>query len=125
MNTKEKALLRRVFEISSMVVSNVNERNIDHIKSLLEKLEKDLTEITRASATESRPIWRNFSNMTEEEIRREFSNIKKYPDLKSIKFAVKGFLEMRKVSKVKTRETLVEHIIAAYRKREHIGKLGR
>jgi len=71
------------------------------------------------------PIWEKFSAMTEEEIRREFADVEKYPDLTSIKSAVKGFIELRKVSKVKTRETLIKHIINAYKKGEFISKIGK
>lgn len=125
MDKKERALLRKIFEISSMVASNINEKNVDSIRSLFEKLENDLRTMIKQPAVKTLPIWRNFPNMTEDEIRQEFSNVEKYPDLNSIKAAVKGFLEMRKVSKVKTRETLIKHIIAAYRKRQYIGKLDR
>lgn len=123
MDKKERALLRKIFQISSMVASNINEKNVDSIHSLFEKLENDLRTMIKQPAVKTLPIWRNFPNMTEDEIRQEFSNVEKYPDLNSIKAAVKGFLEMRKVSKVKTRETLIKHIIAAYRKRQYIGKL--
>lgn len=125
MDKKERVLFRKILEISSMVASNVNEKNVDNIRSLFEKLEIDLKNIIKESAVKALPIWRNFANMTEDEIRQEFSDVEKYPDLNSIKLAVKGFLEMRKVSKVKTRETLIKHIIAAYRKRQYIGKHGR
>ena len=125
MDKKERVLLRKILEISSMVASNVNEKNVDNIRSLFEKLEIDLKNVIKESAVKVLPIWRNFPNMTEDEIRQEFSNVEKYPDLNSIKLAVKGFLEMRKVSKVKTRETLIKHIIAAYQKRQYIGKHGR
>jgi hypothetical protein len=125
MDKKERALLRKIFQISSMVASNVNEKNVDNIHTLFEKLENDLKTMIKEPLAEALPIWRNFPNMTEDEIRQEFSNVEKYPDVNAIKSAVKGFLEMRKVSKVKTRETLIEHIIAAYRKRQYAGKYGR
>jgi len=125
MDKKERALFGRILEIFSIVTSNVDERNVDDISSLFEKLEIELKSLIKGSATEALPIWRNFPNMTEEEIRQEFSNVEKYPDLNSIKSAVKGFLEMRKVSKVKTRGTLIEHIIATYKRRQHIGEIGR
>lgn len=107
------------------VASNVTEKNVDDTSSLIEKLELDLMNVFKDSKTKVLPIWRGFPNMTEEEIRKEFANVEKYPDLESIKAAVKGFLEMRKVSQVKTRETLIEHIIETYRKRQHISQLGR
>ena len=122
MDKKERGLLRKIFQISSMVASNVNEKNVDSIHSLFEKLEKDLKTMIKEPAVKAPPIWRNFPNMTEDEIRQEFSNVEKYPDIDSIKSAVKGFLEMRKVSKVKNRQTLIEHIITAYQKRQYVGK---
>lgn len=122
MDKKERTLLRKIFQISSIVASNVNEKNVDNIRSLFAKLENDLKTMIKEPAVKVLPIWRNFPNMTEDEIRQEFSNVEKYPDVNSIKSAVKGFLEMRKVSKVKTRETLVKHIIAAYQKRQYTGK---
>lgn len=123
MDKKETDLLRKIFQISSMVASNVNEKNVDSIRSLFEKLEDDLKTMIKEPAVKAPPIWRNFPNMTEDEIRQEFNNVEKYPDVNSIKSAVKGFLGMRKVSKVKTRETLIKHIIAAYRKRQYAGKI--
>ncbi|MCW4028345.1 MAG: hypothetical protein NWE92_01695 [Candidatus Bathyarchaeota archaeon] len=125
MDKKERTLFRKLSEITSLIASNVNEKNFGTVCSLIEKLETDLSETFKDSKCESIPIWRSFSNMTEDEIRREFSDIQKYPDIKSIKLAVKGFLEMRKVSKVKTRETLIDHIIETYSKRQHLGELGR
>jgi len=125
MDKKERALFRKILEIASIVVSNVDEKNLGDMSSLFGKLEIDLKNMIKESPVKALPIWRNFPNMTEEEIRQELSNVEKYPDLDSIKLAVKGFLEMRKVSKVKTRETLIEHIIATYRKRQHIGEIGR
>ena len=125
MDKKERALFRKMSEVSSMIASNVDEDNVDNMTSLIEKLEIDLRNMIKESTVKAPQIWRNFSNMTEEEIRQEFSDVQKYPDLESIKSAVKGFLELRKVSKVKTRETLIEHIISTYRRGEFISKIGR
>ena len=125
MDKKERSLFRKLSEISAIIASNVSETNIDKVSSLVENLENDLKKSFTESKVKPLPIWRNFPNMTEDEIRKEFSNQERYPDINSIKLAVKGFLEMRKVSKVKTRETLIDHILETYRKRQHIGELGR
>lgn len=125
MDKKERSLFRKLSEISAIIASNIAETNVDKVTSLVEKLEDDLRATFAESKVVTLPIWRDFPNMTEEEIRNEFSNYEKYPDIKSIKSAVKGFLEMRKVSKVRTRETLIDHILETYRKRQHLGELGR
>lgn len=125
MDKKERALFRKLSEISSIIASNVNITNIDKVSSLIETLEYDLKRAVSESKVETLPIWRKFPNMSEEEIRKEFSNVEKYPDINSIKSAVKGFLEMRKVTKVKTRETLIDHILETCQKRQHLGELGR
>ena len=125
LDRKERILFRKLSDISALVASNIDEKNVDSVLPLIEKLETELISIFKESKTEIRPIWREFSEMSEEEIRKEFANTKKYPDINSIKSAVKGFLEMRKVTKVKTRETLIDHIIEAYKKREHISEIGR
>ena len=66
-----------------------------------------------------------FSSMTEDEIRQEFNNTEKYPDIESIKAAIKGYVEMRKLSKVKNRETIIEHIINTVRRGKFISDIGR
>lgn len=125
LDRKERDLFRKLSDISALVASNVDEKNVDLVLSIIEKLENELTNIFKESKTKARPVWREFSKMSEEEIRKEFMNAEKYPDIDSIKAAVKGFLEMRKVTKVKTRETLIDHIIETYKRREHIGEIGR
>jgi len=123
---KEKSLMRKIFEINALIISNLNEKNIEEFLLAHKKFEDDLQKIIEKTKPEAPvPVWKKFSTMTEEEIRREFSDVTKYPDLKSIKSAVKGFLELKKVSKVKTRETLIEHIINTYKRGEFISKIGR
>lgn len=125
LDRKERIVFRKLSDVSALVANNVDEKNVDSVLSLIEKLENELVYVFKESTTQTRLIWREFSKMSEEEIRREFANTEKYPDIDSIKAAVKGFLEMRKVTKVKTRETLIDHIMETYKKREHIGEIGR
>jgi len=126
LNEKEKSLMKKIFEISNLVISNLNEKTIDEFLLAHKKFEDELQKIIEKTKSEEPiPIWKRFSTMTEEEIRREFSDTVKYPDLDSIKSAVKGFLELRKVSKVKTRETLIKHIVNTYKRGEFISKIGR
>lgn len=126
MHKKEKNLLRKIFELDIFVVTNVNEENIDKILLAYQRFGADLRKIVEKNKPEALGlVWERFSTMTEDEIRREFSNTKKYPDLDSIKLAVKGYVSMREVSKVKTRETLIKHIIKTYRRGEFISKIGK
>ncbi len=125
LDKKERVLFRKLSEISSLIASNLDEKNVDLVLPFVDRLQKDLVNVFKVSKTEFRPIWRDFPKMSEDEIRKELMNTEKYPDLNSIKSAVKGFLEMRTVTNVKTRETLIDHIVETYKKREHIGKIGR
>ena len=126
MNKKEKSLLRKILELDTLVVTNLSEENLDEFLMIYERFEKDLRKmIEKTELKAAAPLWEKFSTMTEEEIRQEFSDTKKYPDLNSIKLAVKGYIDMRKVSKVKTRETLIKHIINTYRRGEFISKIGK
>lgn len=125
MEKKVKKLLKRLNDINSMIIDNLNEINIDSIISTTIDFEKNIRKIIHSPVTEMEPpIWTKFSTMTEEEIRQEFNDTKKYPDIESIKAAVKGYLELRKVSKVKTRETLIKHIIETYKRGSFISKIG-
>lgn len=125
MNEKEKSLMKKIFELNTFVISNINRENVDEFLFAFKSLESKLRKIIEKTKLEAPPpIWKKFSTMTEEEIRQEFSDVNKYPDLDSIKSAVKGFIELRKVSKVKTRETLIKHIINTYRRGEFISKIG-
>jgi hypothetical protein len=123
---KEKTLLRKIFELNDLIVSYVSKENVDELTKLCEEFENNLKKVIKKSQLkEFAPLWEKFSAMTEEEIRQEFSNTEKYPDLDSIKQAVKGYIDMRKVSKVKTRETLIKHIINTYKRGEFISKIGK
>lgn len=119
-------MLRKIFELNTLVATNLNEKNVDEFLSVYKRFENDLRKIIEKTELKVQaPIWERFSTMTEEEIWQEFSNSEKYPDLNSIKQAVKGYIDMKKVSKVKTRETLIKHIINTYRRGEFISKIGR
>lgn len=125
MNEKEKAILKTILRINSTIISNLNDENIIKFKLLYDKLEEDVEKIIKKPNQEQKHlIWMNFPNMTEEEIKQEFNNVEKYPDLETIKSAVKGYLDMQKVSNVKTRETLIKHIIKTYNRGSFISKLG-
>jgi hypothetical protein len=125
MNEKEKAILKTILRINSTIISNLNDENIIKFKLIYDKLEEDVEKIIKKPNQEKKHlIWMNFPNMTEEEIKQEFNNVEQYPDLEAIKSAVKGYLDMQKVSKVKTRETLIKHIIETYKRGSFISKLG-
>ena len=126
MHSKERRLLRKIFELETFVVANLTEENVDELLLAYSKFEVDLQKMIQ-KAKQERPslVWEKFSTMTEEEIREEFNDTRKYPDLASIKSAVKGYLDMRKVSRVKTRETLIKHIINTYRRGEFISQIGK
>jgi hypothetical protein len=125
MDEKEKSLIRKIFKLNTSTINNLNKKNIDEFLLAYKRFEDDLRKIIEKPKLKA-PIliWRKFSTMTEEEIRQEFSDTEKYPDLNSIKSAVKGFIELKKVSRVKTRETLIKHIINTYRRGEFISKIG-
>lgn len=126
MNEKERALLKRILKINSLTVSNLNDKNLDKVHSLYEKFEKELQKIFQeAGLKEGAPIWMSFSNMTEEQIRQEFSDLQKYPDLASIKLAVKGYVDFTRAGKVKTRETMIKHILETYRRGSFISEIGK
>ena len=126
MNKKEKSLFKRFLQVNDFLITNLTSENINEILSAYERFEHDLRKIVGKSKLRApTPIWKKFSTMTEEEIIQEFSNVEKYPDLESIKSAVKGYIELRKVSKVKTRKTLIKHIIDTYRRGEFISKIGK
>jgi hypothetical protein len=58
--------------------------------------------------------------MSDDEIIAEFSNEGKYPTIGSIKDVMRGILDTSKVSKIKTREGLIKHIIAVKHKDDYI-----
>lgn len=127
MDKRERNLLKKLLELNAFLISNLSKENVNEAFSACERFEGDLRKIAGRSKPEEvpTPIWKKFSAMTEEEIRQEFSDDKKYPDLQSIKSAVKGFIELKKVAKVKTRETLIKHIVDTYRRGEFISKIGK
>jgi len=124
---KEKELLKKILDINAFVLDNLSAENFDKILVAFGRFESDLRRTIRETEPEKAqvPIWQRFSSMTEEEIRREFNDVAKYPDLDSIKSAVQGYVDMGKVTKVKTRNTLIKHIINTYRRGEFISKIGK
>jgi len=125
MNKKEKLFLNKIFELNILIINNLDKINIDNLLLLYTRFEDELKEeIENTKLKTPVSIWKKFSTMSEEDIRKEFNDIEKYPDLDSIKLAVKGFIEMKKVSRVKTRETLIKHIINTYKRGEFITKIG-
>lgn len=127
MKGKEKELLKKILDINAFVLDNLSAENFDKILVAFGRFESDLRRTIRETEPEKAqvPIWQRFSSMTEEEIRREFNDVAKYPDLDSIKSAVQGYVDMGKVTKVKTRNTLIKHIINTYRRGEFISKIGK
>lgn len=113
-----------------MIIDNLDAMNADSISVAVNNFERKIRTIinpptTKVKRKEEQPVWTKFPEMNEEEIREEFMNIKKYPTLESIKEAVRGYLDLQKVTKVKTRETLIKHIIETYRRGRFISKIGR
>ena len=125
MNEKETAVLRKLLEIHSLIISLVQEGRADEVRQELMKLQKTLRELERTTVQESHPIWTRFPQMTEDQIRAEFNDARKYPDLNSIKKAVKGYLELNKVTDVKNRGTLIDHIIERTRHGKFISSIGK
>lgn len=126
MDRKERKLLKKIISLNAFLINNLTSENIDEILLACQRFENHLKKIIKKPKPEtSEPIWKRFPTMTEDEIIQEFSDVRKYPDLQSIKLAVKGYLELRKVSKVKTRETLIKHIIDTYRRGEFISRIGK
>lgn len=113
-----------------MIIDNLDATNVDSISVAVNNFERKIRTIinpptTKVKRKEEQPVWTKFPEMNEEKIREEFMNIKKYPTLESIKEAVRGYLDLQKVTKVKTRETLIKHIIETYRRGRFISKIGR
>ena len=123
-------MLKKLINVYLIIINNINEQNIDKIIKAVNNFEKNINKIlrpTKASAGKSdeKPIWTKFPEMTEEEIREEFMDVEKYPTVESIKEAVRGYIDLQKVSKVKTRETLIKHIIETYKRSKFITEIGR
>lgn len=130
MDKKVKNLVEKINTINSMIIDNLDATNVDSISVAINNFERKIRTIinpptTKVKRKEEQPVWTKFPEMTEEEIREEFMNIKKYPTLESIKEAVRGYLDLQKVTKVKTRETLIKHIIETYGRGRFISKIGR
>jgi len=127
MNKNEKELFRKMLEINTYVLNNIDENNIYKFLNIYLKFENEIKNVIliKKSVGNKKPIWTKFSQMSEDEIVIEFNNIEKYPDLDSIKKAVKGYLPLSKVSRVKTRDTLIKHILDIYKRGEIISKIGK
>lgn len=125
MDKTEKVLFNKINDVSSIVINNLNEGNIKKLYDVFVQLEKDVKGIVYIEKKDTPQIWMQFSSMTEDEIKQEFNNTKKYPDIKSIKSAIKGYVELRKLSKVKNREKIIEHIIDTVRRGKFISDIGR
>lgn len=130
MDKKVKNLLKRLNTVNSMIIDNLDEVNVDKVSVAVNTFERKIHTIinplkTKEKHKEEQPVWTKFPEMTEEEIQQEFMSIEKYPTIQSIKEAVRGYLDLQKVSKVKTRETLIKHIIETYRRGRFISEIGR
>lgn len=130
MDKKIMNLLKKLMNVYLTIIDNINEQNVDKIVKAVNNFEKNINGILRPTKTSTgksseKPIWTKFPEMTEEEIRKEFMNVEKYPTIESIKEAVRGYIDLQKVSKVKTRETLIKHIIDTYKRSKFITEIGR
>lgn len=129
MNQRVKNLSKKLKDMNSLIINNLNELNIDRISSIIGDFERKIRATIQPPAVGEKikkepPIWKKFSAMTEEEIKQEFMNTEKYPTVDSIKEAVRGYLDLKKVSKVKKRETIIKHIIKRYGRGKFISRIG-
>lgn len=83
----------------------------------LDMLEMDLQTLRRLRKGREKIPKVNVYRMEINEIEREFNNITKYPDVESIKLAVKDSIPSRKISKIRTREGIIKAIT------DHVGRL--
>jgi hypothetical protein len=120
MNRKEKEIFRQLLQIHSSVISILDDENAEKIGVMLKKLDSDLKNIKGPEGQEQPAFWRIFARMSDEDIRKEFNDQEKYPTLESIKGTMRGILEMSQVSKIKTRETLIEHILRVKHRDDYI-----
>ena len=132
MDKKVKSLLKKLNVINALVIDNLNDQNIDSFNLIVSNFEKQIRGgvIPTVMKPPVKPIgepqiWTKFPSMTEDEIRHLFMNEEKYPDLESIKEAVKGYIQSGKISKLKRRETIIKHIIARYNKGRSISDIGK
>jgi hypothetical protein len=131
MDKKVKQLLKKLNKINSLVIDNLNDQNIDSFNSIVSDFEKQIrggvlpTVMKPPVKPLGPPIWTKFPSMTEEEIRHLFMNEEKYPDIELIKESVKGYVQSKKISNAKKRETIIKHIIARYNKGRSISDIGK
>ena len=117
MKDDEKLVVKKLTSLTERIVNALGPANVDQISRLVDRFAAEFqkTLAQPKSETQSRsPIWKQFPNMSEAQITAEFNDEKKYPDVESIKRAVKGYVDLHKVGKVKTRETLIKHILETY-----------
>lgn len=115
---KVRSVIKKILATTDKAVSGISQDNAVEVSSLVDKFSSDLQRIfsRKKAAIVQEQVWRKFPNMTEEDILAEFNNLDKYPDLDSIKRAVKGYLDFHKAGKIKTRETLIAQILETYRR---------
>lgn len=80
-------------------------------RSNLEGLKSDVKTLRESQPRPSKPSKVNIHMMEIEEIRREFNDEVKYPEVEAIKKALKGIIASKRMSKIQSRETLVELVI--------------
>lgn len=131
MDKKVKTLLKKLNEINSLLIDNLNDQNIDRFNSIVSDFEKQIrggvlpTVVKPPVKPLGPPIWTKFPSMTEDEIRQLFMNEEKYPDIESVKEAVKGYFQSGEISKLKRRKTIIKHITARYNKGRSISEIGK
>jgi len=111
---QEKSTVKKLLALTERVVMVLNPENSDEISRLIDNFSNELQKVLSYSKPAPQQIWKQFPNMTEAQIIAEFNDVEKYPDIESIKKAVKGYLDLHKAGKVKTRETLIKHILETY-----------
>ena len=116
MKDTEKTVLKKLIALTERIVTVLNPENADEISRIVDNFSIELqkTSVNPPKSGTKQQIWKQFSNMSEPQIIAEFNDAKKYPDIESIKRAVKGYLDLHKAGKVKTRETLIKHILETY-----------
>ncbi len=125
MNKIEKQILKRFSEIFSIIISKLDENNVESLNEITSEYKKKIDEIIlRKKEIKIPPIWEKFSAMTDDELKQEFNDMLKYPDVDSVKNAVKGFVEQKLISKTKKRETVVKHILATIHYGDFISRIG-
>lgn len=116
MRDEEKIIVKKLLGLTERVITVLNPENSDEISKLVDNFSTELQTFVSRSKPAQQQIWKQFPNMSEAQIVAEFNDETKYPDIDSIKRAVKGYVDLKKAGKVKTRDTLIKHIIETYRR---------